>query len=191
MRAAVSIPFTVKMRAGWDASLRNALLPFSSREPEPASMLVRVGAGWIDYLIAFLVPYLALMFIVGGEKLLIAPAEDIASEAYVGIVMDRSSQADVIMVSAEGGVDIEEVAATNPEAIHRVSIDPAFGLQPYQARQLAFGLGLDKNNVTVCDVHGVVYRGRAIDMDERKAGYARETEARTLGEVIGDCPPDT
>jgi len=55
------------------ATLRNALLPFSSREPEPASMLVRVSAGWIDYLLAFLPAYVALMFLVGSEKLLVAP----------------------------------------------------------------------------------------------------------------------
>jgi tRNA A-37 threonylcarbamoyl transferase component Bud32 len=55
------------------AALRNALLPFSSREPEPASMLARVAAGWIDYLLAFLPPYVALMFLVGGEQLLVRP----------------------------------------------------------------------------------------------------------------------
>jgi uncharacterized RDD family membrane protein YckC len=50
-------------------ALRNALLPFSSREPEPASMNIRGSAGWIDFLIAFLIPYVALMLFVGGEKL--------------------------------------------------------------------------------------------------------------------------
>jgi len=54
-------------------ALRNALLPFSSREPEPASILLRVAAGWIDYLIAFLPPYVVLMFLVGGEELLVRP----------------------------------------------------------------------------------------------------------------------
>jgi uncharacterized RDD family membrane protein YckC len=54
-------------------ALRNALLPFSSREAEPASMLVRASAGWIDYLVAFLPPYVALMFLVGGEELLVRP----------------------------------------------------------------------------------------------------------------------
>jgi eukaryotic-like serine/threonine-protein kinase len=56
--------------------LRNALLPFSSREPEPASMLVRASAGWIDYLIAFLPPYVALMFLVGSDELLVRPLVD-------------------------------------------------------------------------------------------------------------------
>lgn len=55
------------------AALRDALLPYSSREPEPASLTVRVSAGWIDYLIALLPPYVALMFLVGSEKLLVAP----------------------------------------------------------------------------------------------------------------------
>jgi uncharacterized RDD family membrane protein YckC len=54
-------------------ALRNALLPFSSREPEPASIKVRASAGWIDYLIAFLPPYVALMLLVGAEQLLIRP----------------------------------------------------------------------------------------------------------------------
>jgi uncharacterized RDD family membrane protein YckC len=54
-------------------ALRNALLPFSSKEPEPASILVRVSAGWIDFLIAFLPPYVTLMFLVGGEELLVRP----------------------------------------------------------------------------------------------------------------------
>jgi uncharacterized RDD family membrane protein YckC len=58
--------------AGYTA-LRNALLPYSSKEPEAASIVVRAGAGWIDYLIAFLPPYVALMFLVGGERLLVRP----------------------------------------------------------------------------------------------------------------------
>ncbi len=73
-------------------------------------------------------------------KVLITPAADIASEAYVGIVMDRESQSSVLMVSAEGGIDIEEVARTNPEAIHRLTVDPRFGLLPHQATGLAYGL---------------------------------------------------
>jgi len=57
-------------------ALRNTLLPFSSKEPEPASMLLRASTGWIDYLIAFLPPYVALMFLVGGEALLVRPLVD-------------------------------------------------------------------------------------------------------------------
>ena len=55
------------------AALRNALLPFSSKEPEPASMKVRAPAGYIDYLIAFLPVYVTLMLFVGGEDLLVRP----------------------------------------------------------------------------------------------------------------------
>jgi hypothetical protein len=54
-------------------ALRNALLPFSSKEPEPASMKIRSSAGWIDYLIALLIPYVAIMLFIGGEKLLVTP----------------------------------------------------------------------------------------------------------------------
>jgi succinyl-CoA synthetase beta subunit len=74
------------------------------------------------------------------EKVLIAPAEDIASEAYVGIIVDRASKRAVFMVSREGGVDIEEVAATNPDAIRRLAVDPRYGLLPFQAYNLATAL---------------------------------------------------
>ena len=71
------------------------------------------------------------------EKVLIAPAEDIETEAYVGIIMDRASKAPVWMVSAAGGVDIEEVAATDPEKITRLAVDPRYGFLPHQAYLLA------------------------------------------------------
>ncbi|NNK49661.1 MAG: ADP-forming succinate--CoA ligase subunit beta [Gemmatimonadetes bacterium] len=74
------------------------------------------------------------------EKVLITPAEDIDTEAYLGIVMDRGSQSDVIMVSSEGGIDIEEVAATNPDAIQKMAVDARYGLLPHQASALAYGL---------------------------------------------------
>ena len=57
------------------------------------------------------------------------------------MVVDRATQKLVLMVSAEGGVDIEEVAAKTPEKIHKEFIDPAVGLQPFQARKLAFAAG--------------------------------------------------
>jgi len=81
------------------------------------------------------------------KRLLIESAADIAKELYLGIVIDRKQGRPVIMASAEGGVDIEEVAATKPEAILKVSVDPAVGVQAYQGRQLAFQLGLDKKQV--------------------------------------------
>ncbi|CAN5754446.1 ADP-forming succinate--CoA ligase subunit beta [soil metagenome] len=73
-------------------------------------------------------------------RVLVAPAEEIASEAYVGIIVDRASKAPVFMVSREGGVDIEEVAATNPDAIRKQPVDPRYGLLPHQAYSLATAL---------------------------------------------------
>ncbi len=74
------------------------------------------------------------------NQVLIAPAAEIASESYVGIIVDRGSQRAVLMVSPAGGVDIEEVAATTPEKIFRVAIDPRYGLLPHQAMAMAFHL---------------------------------------------------
>lgn len=71
------------------------------------------------------------------EKVLVSPAESISSEAYVGVLVDRAGQCPVLMASAEGGVDIEEVAAANPEAIRKVRADPRYGLLPHQAYGLA------------------------------------------------------
>ena len=77
------------------------------------------------------------------QKVLVVPAVDIASEAYVGLILDRESQCPVLMVSAAGGVDIEEVAATTPEKIHRLAIDPRYGLLAHQALGLALTLYRD------------------------------------------------
>jgi succinyl-CoA synthetase beta subunit len=77
------------------------------------------------------------------EKVLVTPAEEIASEAYVGIIVDRASKRAVFMVSAEGGVDIEEVAASNPDAIRKLAVDPRYGLLPHQAYWLATELYRD------------------------------------------------
>jgi succinyl-CoA synthetase beta subunit len=74
------------------------------------------------------------------RKVLVTPVVEIASEAYAGIVMDRSSQRPVFMASAEGGVDIEEVADARPEAIHRQPIDPRYGLLNHQAARLAYAV---------------------------------------------------
>ena len=71
------------------------------------------------------------------EKVLVTPAVDIATEAYVGVLVDRAKQAPTFMVSAEGGVDIEQVAATNPDAIRKLTVDPRYGLLPHQAQWLA------------------------------------------------------
>ena len=74
------------------------------------------------------------------QKVLIVPTTDIASESYVGIIVDRESQRPLLMVSAAGGIDIEEVAAKTPEKIHRRAIDPRYGLLAHQALALAFQL---------------------------------------------------
>ncbi|MFQ5859466.1 MAG: ADP-forming succinate--CoA ligase subunit beta, partial [Anaerolineae bacterium] len=66
-------------------------------------------------------------------------------ELYVGIVIDSSSGLPLMMASEAGGVDIEEVAERSPERIHRLSIDPAIGFQPYQGRRLALAIGLGGN----------------------------------------------
>jgi succinyl-CoA synthetase beta subunit len=76
------------------------------------------------------------------KRLLIEEGLEIEKELYFGLVIDRSTAAPVLMASAAGGVEIEEVARQAAEAILRERIDPGVGLQPYQARKLAFGLGL-------------------------------------------------
>ncbi len=73
-------------------------------------------------------------------KVLVVPAAEIASEAYVGLILDRETQQPVFMVSPAGGVDIEEVAARTPEKIRRLAVDPRYGLLPHQAMSLAFFL---------------------------------------------------
>ncbi len=75
-------------------------------------------------------------------RMLIEEGCDIAKEFYAGIVMDRQTATNTIMVSTEGGVEIEKVAAETPEKILKESINPKIGFQAHQARRLAFGLGL-------------------------------------------------
>jgi len=76
------------------------------------------------------------------SKLLVAGAPPIKKEFYLAVLLDRVSSRPLMMVSREGGVDIEEVAEKNPEAIVKETIDPAVGMMPYQARKLAAALGL-------------------------------------------------
>lgn len=76
------------------------------------------------------------------RKVLIGPAGVIVKEFYLGAILDRASRRIVLMASAEGGVEIEEVAKATPEAIHRVAAHPLLGLLDYQARALAFAVGL-------------------------------------------------
>ena len=81
------------------------------------------------------------------EKVLVVPAVDIATESYVGVVVDRATERAVMMVSSAGGVDIEEVAAKTPEKIFKQGIDPHMGLLPHQAMGLAFKLYDDVKQV--------------------------------------------
>jgi len=81
------------------------------------------------------------------KKVLVTPAADIASEAYVGIIVDRASKRPVFMASPAGGIDIEEVAAKTPDKILRRPVDPRYGLQLYEAMQLAFFLYSDMKQV--------------------------------------------
>jgi succinyl-CoA synthetase beta subunit len=76
------------------------------------------------------------------KRVLIEEGLDIKRELYLGLLVDRASGLPVFMASAAGGMEIEEVAKENPEAILREAIHPVVGLQPYQARKIAFGLGL-------------------------------------------------
>ncbi|HSE44312.1 MAG TPA: ADP-forming succinate--CoA ligase subunit beta, partial [Gemmatimonadales bacterium] len=81
------------------------------------------------------------------QKVLVVPAADIATEAYAGLILDRATQRAVFMVSPAGGIDIEEVAATTPEKITRLAVDPRYGLLPHQALTLAFTLFSDITQV--------------------------------------------
>ena len=82
----------------------------------------------------------------GGQRVravLITAAADIAKEYYAGVTLDRQRGMNVIMVSTEGGVEIEKVAEETPGKISKVWVDPMTGLQPFQARAAAFALGLE------------------------------------------------
>jgi len=74
------------------------------------------------------------------KKVLVTVAEDILSEAYLGIILDRATKTPVFMVSKAGGIDIEEVASKTPQKIFKMSVDPVEGLRPFEARKLAYKL---------------------------------------------------
>jgi succinyl-CoA synthetase beta subunit len=81
------------------------------------------------------------------QRVLVTPAADIASEAYVGIIVDRASKRPVVIASPAGGIDIEEVAAKTPDKILRHAVDPRYGLQLFEAMQAAFFLYSDIKQV--------------------------------------------
>jgi succinyl-CoA synthetase beta subunit len=83
-------------------------------------------------------------------KVLIEEALNIDKELYLGITLDRRLGMNVIMASAQGGMDIEEVAERDPNAIHREPVDSVLGVQPFQARQVAYALGLTGDSFKKC-----------------------------------------
>jgi len=93
------------------------------------------------------------------HKVLVTEAVDIAREIYVGVILDRRAQRPLIMASSDGGVEIEVTARENPSAIHRVSIDPLYGLQSFAARRLATDLVHDADLVRpTADIIEKLYR---------------------------------
>jgi succinyl-CoA synthetase beta subunit len=100
------------------------------------------------------------------RKVLVAPAADIVKEYYLAAVLDRAARRILLMGSAEGGVEIEQVAADNPAAIIRIHADPLLGLQDWQARELAFRMGLGSHlRATVGIAKGLVRTMLANDAD--------------------------
>jgi succinyl-CoA synthetase beta subunit len=81
------------------------------------------------------------------HELWLQAATDIASEYYAAIVFDRSAKAPLVMLSTQGGMEIEQVAAEHPEALAMLHVDPLVGFQPYQARRLCFEAGVDADVV--------------------------------------------
>lgn len=81
------------------------------------------------------------------QKVYIEEGVDIADELYLGVVLDRAKEMPVLMASREGGMEIEKVAAATPEKIIKVAVDPSIGFQAFHGRELAFGLGLAKEEI--------------------------------------------
>ena len=93
------------------------------------------------------------------QRLLIESGADISREFYAAITLDRSKEMDVFMVSKEGGVEIEKVAAETPEKIVKVWIDPLVGLKSFQVRKLSYGLGLEGNAFKeACSIFKKMYK---------------------------------
>ena len=146
------------------------------------------------------------------EKVLVEEQVSIAQEYYAGITLDRAKHSYILMLSAMGGIDIEEVAASNPEAIIRTWIDPAYGLMPFQIRDAMFAAGFEpsafkdlqriiaglyrllvENDGFLVEVNplAVTHDGRAIAADAKvdldDSALFRHPELAALqGESIGD-----
>jgi succinyl-CoA synthetase beta subunit len=94
------------------------------------------------------------------RKLWIESASDIAKEYYLSVTFDRGAKKALLMLTTEGGVEIEEVAAVTPEALARLHVDPLEGFQPYQARRLIYGAGIHdpEEQKQILEVVGKLYR---------------------------------
>jgi len=94
------------------------------------------------------------------RKVWIERASEIAKEYYLSVTFDRGTKQALFMLTREGGVEIEEVAATNPDALARLHVDPLEGFQPYQARRLIYGARIDDPNEQkqLLDIVGKLYR---------------------------------
>ena len=79
------------------------------------------------------------------HRLYVEEASEIANEYYIGFVLDRQKERISVVASSEGGVEIEDIARENPDSLIRVTVEPAVGMQPFQAREIAFKLGSDKS----------------------------------------------
>src|SRR3989441_10098891 len=108
------------------------------------------------------------------KRLLVEEGLDIKRELYMSLLVDRASAHVIFMASAAGGVEIEEVAKNDPSSILRETIHPAIGLQPYQARKLAFGLGLSGEAANrAAPFFQALYRA-FVDTDERAIQRLKE-----------------
>jgi succinyl-CoA synthetase beta subunit len=94
-----------------------------------------------------------------ARKLWIERASEIAKEYYLSVTFDRGAKKSLFMLTTEGGVEIEEVAESNPDALARLHVDPLEGFQPYQARRLIYGAGIDDANEQkqILDIVGKLY----------------------------------
>ena len=79
------------------------------------------------------------------HRLYVEEASEIANEYYIGFVLDRQKERISIVASSEGGIEIEDIASEKPDSLIRVTVEPAVGMQPFQAREIAFKLGIDKS----------------------------------------------
>jgi succinyl-CoA synthetase beta subunit len=104
------------------------------------------------------------------RKVLVDPVADIRGEIYLGMILDRARRRVVVMASSEGGVDIEDVAARTPEKIVQAAIDPCLGLKEYQARELAVGIGLPREQMgqfaQICQGLYLAFMGCDADLAE-------------------------